>query len=161
MSNPIKETLLGRGWAGKTLSRSETAERINALMHKHVDLNHYYRAAIRSVGDDRVVDVLERLLKTSRTDLGKLSETVLSAGGDPYNGTDVTPEEYELAGDTASDILRQLTDIESDFTDAVAHELDLEHQMRTRGVLEAVKSNSTDRLNALNALVRRADEIGA
>lgn len=160
MSNPIKEALLGRGWAGKTLGRSETADRINALIHDHVDLNHYYHAAIRASGDDRVVDVLQRLLKTSRTDIAKLSETVLSAGGTPYNGTDVEPEDYDLEGGTV-DMLRQLTDLETDYNDTLSDELDLEHQMRTRGVLEAVKSNSADRLDALDALTQRAEQIGA
>lgn len=158
MPNPIKEALLNRGWAGKTLSRSETAERLNALIEQHVKLNRYYNSAIRSYDDPRVGKVLERLQKTARTDVGKLSETVLSCGGTPYSGTELTAEDFELDGD-ALDTLDRLSDLETDFNRAVAHELDeVEHQMRTRGILAAVKSNSSDRLDALDALQRRAEK---
>jgi len=154
MPNPVKEALLNRGWAGKTLSRSETVEQLNPLIRQHVELNHHYGAAIRHCDDERVVDVLERLQKTARADVGKLSETVLSCGGTPYNGTDLSPEDFTLKG-SLSDLFEELHDLETAFNDALAEEIDLEHQMRTRGVLEAVKSNSQDRLNALDALQRR------
>ena len=157
MPNPIKEILLNRGWAGKTLSRSETVDRINPLIRQHIELNHHYEAAIRHCDDDRVADVLKRLQKTARTDVGKLSETVLSCGGSAYNGTDLSPEDFTLKG-SLSELFEDLHDLETDFNDAVADELDLEHQMRTRGVLEAIKSNSQDRLNALAALQRRIGE---
>lgn len=157
MPNPIKEALLGRGWAGKTLSRTETVQQLNSLIQQHIELNRYYDDAIRSGDDSQVVGVLERLQKTARTDVGKLSETVLSCGGTPPNGTDIEPEDFTLQGEL-SDLLRQLHELETDFNDHLADELDLEHQMRTRGVLEAVKSNSSDRLDALSALLRRAEE---
>jgi hypothetical protein len=157
MPNPIKEILLNRGWAGKTLSRSETVDRINPLIRQHIELNHHYEAAIRHCDDDRVADVLKRLQKTARTDVGKLSETVLSCGGSAYNGTDLSPEDFTLKG-SLSELFEDLHDLETDFNDAVADELDLEHQMRTRGVLEAIRSNSQDRLNALAALQRRIGE---
>jgi hypothetical protein len=154
MPNPIKEILLNRGWAGKTLSRSETVDRINPLIRQHIELNHHYGAAIRHCDDERVVDVLKRLQKTARTDVGKLSETVLSCGGSAYNGTDLSPDDFTLTG-SLSELFEDLHELETDFNEALADELDLEHQMRTRGVLEAVKSNSQDRLNALTALHRR------
>lgn len=156
MPNPIKEALLNRGWAGKTMSRSETVERLNPLIEQHIRLNHHYGAAIRHCDDDRVVDVLERLQKTARADVGKLSETVFSCGGTAYNGTDLSPEDFSLTG-SLSELFEELHDLETDFNEALADELALEHQMRTRGVLEAVKSNSQDRLNALVALQRRID----
>jgi hypothetical protein len=154
MPNPIKEILLNRGWAGKTLSRSETVDRINPLIRQHIELNHHYGAAIRHCDDERVVDVLKRLQKTARTDVGKLSETVLSCGGTAYNGTDLSPDDFTLKG-SLSELFEDLHELETDFNEALADELDLEHQMRTRGVLEAVKSNSQDRLNALTSLHRR------
>lgn len=157
MPNPIKEALLNRGWAGKTLSRSETVDRLNPLIRQHIELNHHYGAAIRHCDDERVVDVLERLQKTARADVGKLSETILSSGGTPYNGTDLSPKDFTLEG-SLSDLFEELHDLETAFNDALAEEIDLEHQMRTRGVLEAVKSNSQDRLNALAALQRRIGE---
>ncbi|MEF8815318.1 MAG: hypothetical protein V5A20_00630 [Salinibacter sp.] len=157
MPNPIKEALLNRGWAGQTLSRSETVDRINPLIHQHIELNHHYGAAVRYCDDARVVDVLERLQKTARTDVGKLSETVLSCGGTPYNGTDLSPEDFALEG-SLGDLFGELHGLETAFNDALADELDLEHQMRTRGVLQAIKSNSEDRLTALKALQRRIGE---
>lgn len=160
MSNPIKEALLNRGWAGKTLSRSETVEHLNPLIRQHIELNHHYGAAIRYCDDERVVDVLKRLQKTARADVGKLSETVLSCGSTPYNGTDLEPDDFTLTG-TLLDLFQELHELETDFNKTLAEELDLEHQMRTQGVLEAVKSNSQDRLNALNALHRRIEETAA
>ncbi len=160
MPNPIKEFLLNRGWAGKTMSRSETVEHLTPLIQQHIELNHHYGAAIRHCDDERVVGVLERLLKTARTDVGKLSETVLSCGGTPPNGTDLEPEDFALRG-SLLDLFEELHDLETEFNDALATEIDLEHQMRTRGVLEAVKSNSQDRLNALSALHRRLEGASA
>lgn len=160
MPNPLKEALLNRGWAGNTLSRSETVDRLDPLIRQHVELNRHYDAVIRDCGDDRVVDVLERLQKTARADVGKLSETVLSCGSTPYNGTDLEPDDFALEGGPVM-MLRRLKELETGFNDALANELDREHQMRTRGVLEAVKSNSTDRLEALSALLRRAETINA
>ena len=160
MPNPIKEALLNRGWAGQTLSRSETVDRIDPLIRQHIELNHHYGAAIRHCDDERVVDVLERLLKTARTDVGKLSETVLSCGGTPPNGTELEPEDFALRG-ALLDLFETLHTLETAFHDALAQELDLEHQMRTRGVLEAIKSNSQDRLNALKALHRRLEDTAA
>lgn len=155
MPNPIKEALLGRGWAGKTLSRADTAERLNQLIEQQARLNHNYASVIRNYDDPRVVDVLERLQKTSRVDVAKLSETVLSCGGTPYSATDLDEEDVSL-GDDALDWLQQLETLEKDLHDALAYELDeIEHQMRTRGVLEAIQSNSTDRLKALKAIIRR------
>ena len=160
MPNPIKEFLLNRGWAGQTLSRSETVERLRPLVQQHIELNHHYNAAARHCDDARVVDVLERLLKTARTDVGKLSETVLSCGGTPPNGTELEPEDFALRG-TLLDLFETLHALETEFNDALAQDLDLEHQMRTRGVLEAIKSNSQDRLNALKALHRRLEDTAA
>jgi len=160
MPNPIKEALLNRGWAGQTLSRSDTVEHLNPLIRQHIELNRHYDAAIRACNDERVVDVLERLQKTARADVGKLSETVLSCGGTAYNGADLSPDDFTLEG-SLTDFFEELHGLETDFNDALADELDLEHQMRTRGVLEAVKSNSTDRLNALKALHRRLEGTAA
>ena len=160
MPNPIKKALLNRGWTGKTLSRSETVDRLNPLLHQHIELNHHYGAAIRYCDDDRVVDVLERLQKTARADVGKLSETILSCGGSPYNGTDLEPSDFALEG-SLLDLFEELHELETDFNEALGEEFDLEHQMRTRGVLEAVKSNSQDRLDALKALHRRLEDTAA
>jgi len=155
MPNPIKEALLGRGWAGQTISRSETVERLNPLIRQHIELNHYYRSVIRTLAEPSVTDALERVQKTARADVGKLSETIHSCGGTPHNGTDLESEDFELEGDAAGKLSR-LRDLEANFRDALVHEReDVEHQMRTRGILEALASNSKERLALLDGLLDR------
>jgi hypothetical protein len=161
MPNPIKEALLGRGWAGQTISRAKTVERLNPLIRQHHRLNHNYRYVIRSHGDEAVVEALQRVQKTARVDVGKLSETILSCGGTPYNGTDLNPEDFNL-GDDDLKMLSQLQDHETEFRDALKDERrTIEHQMRTRGILEAVTSNSEERLDLLDALIQRAQGVSA
>ncbi|MFO8099921.1 MAG: hypothetical protein R6T83_09925 [Salinibacter sp.] len=156
MPNSIKELLLGRGWAGKTISRSETVDRLNPLIQQYIKLNRYYRSVIHTHDDSAVTDALERVQKTARADVGKLSETIHSCGGTPYNGTDLNPEDFSLDGDD-TDRLSQLKDLERAFRDAVVHEREnVEHQMRTRGILEALTSNSEERLALLDDLIERA-----
>jgi len=157
MPNPIKEALLGRGWAGKTISRAETVERLNPLLLQFLNLNHYYQSAIRTHSDRAVTEALQRVQKTARADVGKLSESILSAGGTPENGTDLEPEDFTLTDDDLG-MLERLKDLETDFNDSITHERrEIEHQMRTRGILEALKSNSTERLDLLGDLIEREE----
>lgn len=152
MPNPIKEALLNRGWAGKTISRAETVERLNKLLLQHLKLNHYYQYVIRSHSDPEVTEALARVQKTSRADVGKLSETILSCGGTAENGTDLDPDDFQLGPDEL-EMLSQLEDRETEYNGALTREIDeVEHQMRTRGILEAVRSNSTDRLELVRGL---------
>ncbi|MFB6247446.1 MAG: hypothetical protein ABEL97_02635 [Salinibacter sp.] len=156
MPNSLKEVLLGRGWAGKTISRAETVERLNPLLLQFLKLNHSYRSVIRSHPDAAVTDALERVQKTARADVGKLSESILSAGGTPENGTDLDPEDFSLGNDEM-EMLHQLKALEAAFNDALTHERnEVEHQMRTRGILEALTSNSHERLDLLADLIDRA-----
>lgn len=155
MPNAFWEGLLNRGWAGKTLTRAETVERLNPLIDEFLKLNHNYQSVIRSHNSEAVTEALERVQKTARADIGKLSETVLSCGGTPPNGTDLEPEDFEL-GDDDLKMLSQLADLETAFNEAVGHERnEVEHQMRTRGILEAVRSNSSERLDLLSDLIQR------
>ena len=156
MPNPIKEALLGRGWAGKTISRAETVEHLNPLLLQFLKLNHNYEYVIRTHSDAAVTEALERVQKTARADVGKLSETILSAGGTPENGTDLEPEDFNLGGDEL-EMLYQLQDLETEFNEALTRQRqEIEHQMRTRGILEALKSNSGERLELLADLIERA-----
>jgi len=155
MPNPIKEALLGRGWAGKTITRAETVDRLNPLLLQFLKLNHYYQSVIRSHSDRAVTGALKRVQKTARADVGKLSESILSAGGTPENGTDLEPDDFTLGTDDL-DMLSQLKERETDFNEALTHERqEVEHQMRTRGILEALKSNSIERLELLGDLIER------
>jgi len=156
MPNPIKEAILNRGWAGKTITRAETVERLNPLLRQFLKLNHNYQYVIRSHSDTAATDALQRVQKTARADVGKLSEIILSCGGTPENGTDLEPEDFNLGNDEL-DMLFQLEDLETEFNETLGREIDnVEHQIRTRGILEAVKSNSSERLELLSDLIKRA-----
>lgn len=149
----LKELLLNKGWAGKTLSRQETVERINPLIRRHHELNRSYDFAIGHLDDRAASEQLNTFQKTARADVGKLSETVLSAGGVSYNGTDLEPEAFDLGSDDAA-ILRELARIESEFADMLNDELELEHQIRTRAILGAVLLNTRTRLDYVRGLAR-------
>ena len=156
MPNPIKEVLLGRGWAGKTVCRAETVERLNPLLLQFLKLNHNYEYVIRSHSDTAATEALKRVQKTARADVGKLNETILSCGGSPENGTNLEPEDFDLGTDEL-EMLYRLEDLETEFNEALVHERkEIEHQMRTRGILEALKSNSDERLTLLGDLIDRA-----
>lgn len=150
----LKDAFLNKGWAGRTLSRQETADRINPLLRRHHELNHRYEQAIRTVGDREAAQTISTFQKTARADVGKLSETVLSAGHPAYTGVDLEAETFKMEGDEAA-IIRQLLESESEFEQLLSDELGLEHQIRTRAVLSVVLENSRSRLEFLRGLEKR------
>jgi len=161
MSNSLKDLLLGKGWAGTTITRSETIERVNPLIRQFMVMNRHYRTVIDGLSNAAVADTLEDLQKTARADVGKLSETVLSCGGAAFNGTDLGPEDVDLP-DNEADRLFRLQDLEEAFQEAVQEELDdVEHQMRTRAILNVVQTNSEQRLSTLRRLTRGASRSTA
>ncbi len=147
----IKDALLNRGWAGRTMTRQETAARLNPLIRQHAALNHAYRHALGRADDPALADPLAALLKTSRTDVGKLKETVFSAGATAYNATDLAPEDYALDAEAP---LADLQKREQQFQDALSDEKDENHQMRTRAILAVVRTNSRARLDVLQQHLR-------
>ncbi len=151
----LKELFLNKGWAGRTLSRQETVERLNPLIRRHYELNHAYEHAIRTLDDRNAAGQLNVLQKIARADIGKLSETVLSAGGVSYNGTDLEPGDFDLGAD-ASVVLNELKRLESEFAERLEAELEEEHQIRTRAILRAVLGNSRARLDYVRDLARNA-----
>jgi len=152
MPNKLKELLLGRGWAGRTITRAETVERLNPIVKDHIVLNHHYEAAIRSMKRQDMTAALKAMQRTARMDVGKLSETIFSAGGSAYNGTDLEPDAYDL-GDNGLEIMNTLIDMERSFKDRVIEDREeIEHQIRTRAILELVTSNSQDRLKGLEKM---------
>jgi hypothetical protein len=149
----FKEAFLKKGWAGRTISREETAARINPLLKQHRELNHYYNYVLTHGSDANVAAALGDLQKTARMDVGKLAETVFSNGGTAYNGTDLEPENFALAaGDDA--MLFALLDLEKDFLETLKAEHDVEHQMRTRAILGVVEANSQARSTFLKQETR-------
>ncbi|WP_022835222.1 hypothetical protein [Salisaeta longa] len=155
MANPIKSVLLNRGWAGKTITREETVERLNPIIEAHIRLNRAYGYVVAEHPNEHVTDGLGALQKTARADVGKLSETVLSCGGVAYNGTDIPRGSISL-GDDPADMLLQLKDQEQAFQERLRDELDdINHQIRTRAILEVVKRNSAERLQVLRKMTSR------
>lgn len=152
----FKDLFLQKGWAGKTLSRQETIEHVNPLLRRHHELNHCYSHLIDRLSDREAAAQLQDLMKVARADVSKLSETVLSAGGVSYNGTDLEPEDFNL-GSNPVDVLREVQKREEDLQDALSEELDRgDHQMRTRAILGVVQTNSQRRLDLLDQLLREA-----
>lgn len=155
----LKKLFLNKGWAGTTLSRHETAERLNPLIRRHHELNHLYEQAIRRIGDREAATTLNQLQKTARADVGKLSETVLSAGRPSFNGVELDSEDFASHFDrdgTDEAILERLLQHEEEFARLISDELDLEHQIRTRAILAIVRGNSRSRLDHLQGLPVRS-----
>jgi hypothetical protein len=150
----VKSALLKKGWAGRTLSRPETVERLNPLIKQHMALNHAYTYVINTCTEPDVTEALAASQKVARVDVGKLMETVFSCGGVAYNGVDLEPEDFALAPDDDA-MLFALRDQEEAFRDALAEELTLEHQMRTRAVLTRLQTNSQKRLDYLKINTKR------
>ena len=142
------DTIFRKGRMGATISRTETAERLQPILKKHVWLNHYYRHATEQLENRALAQHLGEELRTARSDVSKLNETILSAGHTPFSGTQIEPSDIEMpAGDYG--LLFHLLDAEEDLHDALAAESDIEHQMRTRAILGVLKTNSERRLRAL------------
>ncbi|PSQ93117.1 MAG: hypothetical protein BRD52_02580 [Bacteroidetes bacterium SW_4_67_19] len=144
------DKIFRKGRMGRTISRSETAERLNPILEQHVWLNHYYRHAVERLDNRRLAEHLAEETRTARNDVGKLNETILSAGHTPFSGTDIEPDEIDMSsGGGDYGLLYDLIDAEEDLQDAIEAEGDVEHQMRTRAILEVVQTNSKRRLSAL------------
>ncbi len=149
----LKAALLKKGWAGRTLSREETANRLNPLIRSHLALNHAYNFAMNHCGDPHVQAGLSAVLKTARTDVGKISETVFSCGAVAYNGTDMEPNQFVLPNGKE---LLALRDEEEAFLAKIRAEKAFEHQMRTEAVLNRLIQNSQERLEFLRGCIRAA-----
>ncbi|NNF03472.1 MAG: hypothetical protein HKN17_03300 [Rhodothermales bacterium] len=142
----LKELFLQKGWAGRTISREETVDRLNPIIRIMTEMLHRY-AAVRDASDADERREIERVMKTLRADIGKMAETVFSCGGTAYSGTELDPDDF--AAD--SDGFMRVLEAEDAFASALAEEKDIEHQMRTRAILAKVAENHDDRMNLLRS----------
>ncbi len=149
----LKEAFLQKGWAGRTISRAETIERLNPVLEQLLGLMHAYQYVIDHIGDPALAERLEALQKTLRADAGKLSETILSCGGVSYTGVDLESDQFNL-GDTDEAMLFNVLDQEQAFQAMIGEEKDVEHQIRTRAILGVVAQNSDERLTFLKEHTR-------
>ena len=145
----IKELVFQKGWIGKTISRAETVERLNPIMREHMIVNRSYDAVIHAMPGTETADLLANLQKTARMNVSKLAETVFSCGGTAYSGTDLDPAAFALPGGVEG--LEKLGQLDSDLLDALNDEGAIEHQMRTRAILDVLRASTKERLDALRA----------
>ncbi len=149
---PSLRPILNKGGAGRYISREESSERLIPVAQSHLDLLHTYDGALAAmpVGPSR--EQLEAMMPYLRTEVAKMSETILSLGGVPPSGVDRDP-----AGPTAGsdrDLAQALLDAENDFSSTIRTEVDeVHHQERTRAVLNHNAEASDARVNLLRAVV--------
>lgn len=147
----IKDLILQKGWAGKTISRAETADRVNRLIRPLVELLRLYNAAIADTGDSANLSAVQQVMPILRADIGKLAETVHSAGAVAYSGaeqTDVSFAELEIDW---SNVLEN----EAVYSERVSDEKAIEHEMRTRAVLANIVANSVRRQELVKQILEQ------
>lgn len=145
------KAILNKGGAGKSITRAETAERLSALMHHHHELMYAYDAVAAHAGPGQLAAGLEVLNKTSRADIGKLSEIVLSNGGTPPLGTNIDPEAVEVKA-SDSDNVQHLLDLERAYRDALKEESDVKHTFRAVATLENTLKNTENRIQVIQRM---------
>lgn len=145
----IKDLFLQKGWAGRTISRSETIEHINPIIRVMNDTMQWWGAAAETANGE-TANQARAALKTLRMDIGKLAETVFSCGGVAYNGTELEPSSYQFATDGWNAVLKA----EQAVSDILSPQQKVEHHMRTRAILAAVAANHEARLELIRTLSR-------
>jgi len=143
----IKDLILQKGWAGRTISRPETVERFNPIIRIMSELMYAYTASSDRVSATTGPD-WNAALKTLRADIGKMSEVVFSNGGVAFSGTELETRDFDF-GDAWAE---RLASREADLARALKEELDIEHQMRSRAILGVVSANHEERVRLLRSL---------
>ncbi len=146
----IKDLILNKGWAGKTIGRDETIDRLNPIIRSLTEMMHYYEFAA-SESADVGKEAIAQSQRTLRMDIGKLCETVFSCGGIAYNGTDIEPGSLVLEGPVPDRLMAR----EREFCDLVDAESEVEHQIRTRAILANTRANGEARLGMVRSLSGR------
>ncbi len=150
----IKELFLQKGWAGKTISREETVERLNPIVKQHIVLNNDYAFVVKNHPDDTLRSEIAAGQKIARANVGKLCETIYSCGGVAYTGVDLEPDSVDLGRDDRA-MLEALVAGEKQLLESLKDEGDIEHQMRTRAILGATAQSSEERVALLDSVLRR------
>ena len=165
--------ILNKGGAGHYATRAESAERVMPVAERHIDLFEAYRGVLGdgtaggtdgdpgglagglAAGPAR--ERVQALMPFLRTEIAKMSETLLSYGATPPSGMGRSPE---ALGETDAERLFTLADRERDFGAALRAEVDaVHHQERTRAILGHNAAASDQRLGVLRDLtagLRRA-----
>ncbi len=144
-------TVLNKGGAGTSLGREATVAALVPIMERHIHVNHAYEQAIAALDGRPLADQLRAEQRIARMDVGKLGESILSAGGTPYSGVQIEPGSEVLPAEPHK-MLEALRDREKDLLDATDDALGQDHMIRTLAILGNVQAHSRARL----ALVERA-----
>ncbi len=148
---PALRPLLNKGGAGRYISREETAERLAPIAERHLDLLDAYTAAMADFPDGPGRIRLDAMMPYLRTEVSKVSETMLSLGAAPPTGAGRGPI-APVTGDARARVAA-LLDAEKDFSDALTAEVDVvHHQERTRAILTHNAEASAARIDLLRGI---------
>jgi len=138
--------LLNKGGAGKSITRHETAGAMSALVRRLISITRTYEHLLvaRNAGSDQRLSAMQN---RTRTDIGKLSEIILSTGG-------ITPRYADpvSTSDDPDQLIRALNEAERAFRDELEESLKLKHHYRTIAVLETLHKNTEDRIGLVREL---------
>ncbi len=144
----IKEILLNKGWAGRTISRAETVDQLNPHIQAMSNLLYAY-----NLMEDNDIDSFDEAsmgehIRVLRMDIGKMSETIASCGG-----ISLRSPERSLVGESTewSNIIAS----EKALQKMILAEQEIEHQMRTRAILSKIAENTDLRIQQLSRLVQK------
>ncbi len=142
--------ILNKGGAGHYATRAQSAERLLPVADQHLGLFEAYRGALGTLAAGAPRDRIEALMPLLRTEVSKISETLLSYGVTPPSGVGLSPTDL---GATDAERLLALADHERAFGSALRGEVDaVHHQERTRAILGHNAAASDRRLDVLRDL---------
>lgn len=151
---PSLRPLLNKGGAGRYISRQESVVRLQPIARRHLDLLMAYDAHLGALPDGPALTEIEAMMPYLRTEVAKMSETILSLGGTPPSGAGETamsvPEESDR------DRIQGFLDAEKDFGDSLRDEAEaVHHHERTRAILNHNADASTARTELLRGILAR------
>ena len=150
---PALRPLLNKGGAGRYISREESVERLLPIAERHLDLLATYDRALLGVSG-AARENLDAMMPYLRTEVAKVSETILSLGGTPPSGIHREPLAKADGGEQSQ--LKALLDGETAFGRGLREEIDsVHHQERTRAILGHNAEASDSRVELLRGLVNR------
>ena len=162
---PALRPILNKGGAGRYISRAESVERLRPIAERHLDLMYAYEGVLAGMPGGAAKERLEAMMPYLRTEISKMSETILSLGGVPPSGVRRTPGGADLAGGAAAPPERgdldALREAERDFGGALRHEADaVHHHERTRAILNHNADAADSRIALLRELGADAQQAG-
>ena len=167
---PALRPILNKGGAGRYISRAHSVERLQPVADRHLDLMYEYDDILARMPEGGPKGQLAAMMPYLRTEVAKMSETILSLGGTPPSGVRRTPGGVVQrtavgTGRPAPERIQDLIEAERDFGGALRDEAEaVHHQERTRAILNhnAEASNSRiDLLRDLAAAIQRGERVVA